>query len=157
MVMYAAWKDEYSVGDESIDTQHKQILALISEMYAAIQKGREYGGLKEPLDRIVAYTIGHFKNEEQKMLACGFPDFANHKSLHDQMRRRTEDFRKNIALVTTRDLLRFLKDWWINHIMAEDQCYIPYLSAAGRQRPSGGSPTQSVSPVNWPGQASTRY
>ena len=37
-------------------------------------------------------------------------------------------------LVTGRDLLSFLKEWWINHIQAEDKCYVPYLSAAARQR-----------------------
>lgn len=157
MVAYAKWKSEYSVGDESIDIQHKQILALISELHAAVQEGREYSGLKEPLDRMVAYTINHFKHEEQKMQACGFPDFANHKATHDQMRHRTEDLRKNITLVTARDLLRFLKDWWINHIMSEDQCYVPYLSAAARQRTSGAAPTQPVNPMTWPGQTPTRH
>lgn len=152
MSAYAAWKNEYSVGDESIDAQHKQMLAIIGDLHTAIQAGREYGGLQEPLDRIIAYAMIHFTHEEQKMQACGFPDFQNHKALHDQMRRRTEDLRKNITLVTARDLLRFLKDWWINHIQAEDQCYVPYLSAAARQRPLSAAPAQSVGPVDWRGQ-----
>lgn len=152
MNTYAPWKSSYSVGDESIDAQHKQVLAIISDLHAAIQSGREYGGLAETLDRMIAYMTTHFKHEEEKMRACGFPDLQNHKAEHDQMRRRMEDIRKNVALVTARDLLRFLRDWLVDHLQAEDQCYVPYLSAASRQRPSSAAPAQSVGPVDWLGQ-----
>lgn len=152
MATYAAWKNQYSVGDDSIDAQHKQVLATISELHAAIQASHENEALQQHLDRMINYTITHFKHEEQKMQACGFPDIENHKVLHDTMRRRTEDLRRNMTLVTGRDLLRFLKDWWINHIQGEDQCYVPYLSAAASRGQLSTAPTQPIRPVDWRGQ-----
>jgi hemerythrin len=134
MNTYAPWKDFYSVGEESLDAQHRQVLALINDLHEARSAGREYAELAALLDRMVLYTTNHFKHEEQMMQACGYPDFDNHKVLHDQMRRRTAGLRENVTLVTGRDLLSFLKDWWTNHIQAEDKCYVPYLSAAAQQR-----------------------
>jgi hemerythrin len=31
--------------------------------------------------------------------------------------------------VTARDVLVFLKDWWLGHIQGEDKKYAPYLQA----------------------------
>jgi hemerythrin len=155
MAKYAEWKKQYSVGDEAIDAQHKQVLAIISDLHAAIESGREYDELKDLLDRMLTYTMTHFKHEEEKMQACGFPDFANHKALHDKMSQRTADLHKHITLITGRDLLRFVKDWWINHIQSEDQCYAPYLSAMHVRKPSSGVPTQPVGIMDWSGQTPT--
>jgi hemerythrin len=156
MSKYVAWKDVYSVGEESLDAQHKQILSIINDLYDAIEAGREYDDRKAILDRMVLYAMSHFRHEEQLMQACGYPDFENHKAQHDQMRRRTAGLHANVTLVTGRDLLSFLKDWWTNHIQSEDKCYVPYLHAAAPQRSLGPAATQSVGPVDWLGQTPAR-
>ena len=152
MSTYVPWKDFYSVGEESLDAQHRQVLSLINDLYDARNAGREYAELAAFLDRMVLYTMNHFKHEEQMMQACGYPDFDNHKAEHDRMRRRTAGLRTNVNLVTGSDLLSFLKDWWVNHIQSEDKCYVPYLSAAARQRGLPPAAAQAVGPVDWLGQ-----
>jgi hemerythrin len=134
MNTYVPWKDIYSVGDASIDTQHMQIISILNDMFNARQSGNEDKVIKELLDRLVLYTQFHFDHEERKMQASDYSDFENHKAQHDQMRHRTEGFRINIDLITSRDLLTLLKDWWTQHIQAEDQCYVPYLSAAATEQ-----------------------
>jgi hemerythrin len=155
MGAYIAWKENYSVGDNTIDNQHKQILAMISDLHTAIEGGREQSAIKAILDRIVLYTMSHFNHEEHVMQACGYPDFANHKEQHDQMRRTTEGFRTNLQVITGRDVLRLLKSWWTSHIQAEDQCYVPYLRAATSHSKMPGAPIQPANPVNWGGQTPT--
>jgi hemerythrin len=139
MATYVSWKSHYSVGENSIDAQHRQILAILNDLYVAMDTGREHEELKRLLDRLVLYTMTHFEHEEEIMRACAYPDFENHKAEHDQMRRRTTGLHANVNLMTGRDLLSFLKDWWCNHIQAEDQCYIPYLSATGHKRLTGAA------------------
>jgi hypothetical protein len=39
--------------------------------------------------------------------------------------------RDNANLMTGRDLLIFLKEWWANHIQDQDKKYAPYLNAFG--------------------------
>ena len=128
MVAYVNRKTYYTVGDESLDAQHKQILGVINELYEAMQKGVDYKAVKPLLDRLVQYTVNHFRQEEESLLAHQYPDFAQHKALHDKMRQKTIALRDNANLVTGRDLLLFLKEWWSNHIQEQDKKYTPYLN-----------------------------
>jgi hemerythrin len=130
MAAYVVWKEMYSVGEPSLDDQHRQILSIINDLYLAREAGREYSELGALLDRMVAYTMSHFEHEERLMREWNYPDFDNHKAQHDQMRRRTAGLRSNVNLVTGHDLLSFLKSWWTSHIQAEDKCYVPYRTAA---------------------------
>ena len=125
MIPYVTWKDFYSVGDPSIDAQHKQILDTINELYEAMQKGKDRAVLKPILDRLLQYTLAHFQLEEQVMQEHEYPDFAQHTALHDRIRQKTRDLQEHAYLVTGHDLLRFLKDWWVGHIQGCDKKYTP--------------------------------
>jgi hemerythrin len=127
MDSYIAWKDYYSVGDAAIDGQHKQIIDIINDLYDAMEQGTDASAVTPILDRLVYYTINHFRQEEDCLLAHQYPDLAQHKVLHDKMRRQTIAWRQNADLVTGRDLLIFLKEWWCNHIQQQDKKYAPYL------------------------------
>ena len=63
------------------------------------------------------------------MQEAGYPEaeFEAHKALHDAMRQRTIGLRTHLTLVTARDVLVFLKDWWLDHIQGEDKKYAVYL------------------------------
>lgn len=155
MGAYIPWRDLYSVGNESIDLQHRQILSIIGDLHNAIGADRGCAVIEETLDRMVFYTMTHFQHEEQLMRACGYPDYENHKALHDKMQRYTATLRANSNLLTGGDLLGFLKRWWVQHIRGEDQRYVPYLAAMNRQplhAALAGVAAQSVGPVNGLGQ-----
>jgi len=128
MANYIVWKSFYSVGDPTLDAQHKQIIAIVSDLYTAIEEGRDRDVLKPLLDRLSRYVVAHFKYEEQIMEEHGYPGLAQHKALHDRLRRRTTDLRTHVSLVTGPDLLHFLKEWWIEHIQHQDKQYTPYLA-----------------------------
>lgn len=132
MAAYIAWKPYYSVGDPALDDEHQQIIKLIDELYASMAASQENAKTRVILDRLVRYTMTHFQHEEQAMQACDYPDFEAHKAVHDRMRQRTLDLRANVSLVMGRDLLYFLKDWWTNHIQAEDKEYAPYMGVVAR-------------------------
>ena len=61
------------------------------------------------------------------MLQHEYPDLAEHKALHVQLRKRTSDFRASIHLITARDVLAFMKSWWLGHILGQDKLYAPYM------------------------------
>jgi hemerythrin len=156
MAVHVKWKECYSVSEPSLDAQHRQIIGILNDLYAAIDAGQEYDELKGLLDRMVTYTMNHFNHEEDLLRACGYPDFENHKSLHDSMRRRTMGLRGHASLVTGRDLLNFTRDWWISHIQGEDKCYVPYITAGAKRQPSAPVSTKPVGPVDWLGQTPAR-
>jgi hemerythrin len=152
MSTYVCWQESYSVGDNALDAQHKQILSIVNDLHQIKDADKDIDVLKALMDRLVQYTMSHFQHEERLMREFGYPDLANHKAEHDSMRRRTRELREHLNLMTSRDLLRFLKEWWTGHIQSEDMCYVPFLSAARRQR-LAGAPTQAVGPIDRLGQA----
>ncbi len=126
METYITWKPFYSVNHSAMDAEHQQIIACLNELYAAMNGGDATSAKKHAMDALVRYTRTHFENEEKVLRETGYPDFAAHKALHDDMRRRTAGLAANLNLATARDLLVFLKDWWLGHIQSEDKKYATY-------------------------------
>ena len=128
-VTFITWKEFYSVGCRELDDQHKRVLGIINDLYAALQSGREREEIKGLLDRLVQYTMDHFQREEELMEERGYPEVAQHKTIHVQMTQKTIDLRKCFGAVSGQDLLVFLKEWWVNHICGVDKQYSPYMEA----------------------------
>jgi hemerythrin len=130
MKEFMPWKEEYSVGDNSIDDQHRQIIELINDLHRVISLNSSNSSVavKGVLEQLTHYTIQHFQHEEKVMQACRYPDIENHKAMHSRLRRRTAAMRSNMFLVTDRDLLEYLRDWWNDHILSQDKAYEPYLA-----------------------------
>ena len=127
MAEYVIWKPYYSVDDASLDIEHKIIIGLINELYAAVISNKEVVDLQAISDRLVRYTNKHFQHEEQVMKDCDYPKIFEHKLEHEHLRQRTLDFHNNLNLATGREMLRFLNEWWCKHIQESDKAYAPYL------------------------------
>lgn len=131
---YVEWKDEYSVGIDSIDQQHKRLLNLINQLQTAVDysTGEEFE--REALDELVDYTKTHFTYEEGLMEQNDYPDFVPHKAQHEKMIKEVE----KVLSVYEEDhdtamsnAANFLKDWLINHINGTDKEYSSYLIEKG--------------------------
>jgi hemerythrin len=133
MEHYVEWKPFYSVGDATIDGQHKRLLRMVDDLYAAVQMGHGRSRVQDVLDRLADYTTTHFDHEERVMRGCGYPNFDAHKTMHDEMRRRALELRADPDAILEHDLLQFLKNWWTRHIQNQDKAYAPYLDAVARQ------------------------
>lgn len=129
MSVYIEWQNHYNTGVVPLDREHREIVRLINALYDAAAPGVFDSKKKSILDALVRYTATHFEHEEQWMRECNFPPYAAHKALHDRMRERTLELRKNLNVLERHDLLGFLKSWWIDHIQKEDQQYAPYANA----------------------------
>ena len=124
--MKIEWKDEYSVGVEEIDDQHKYFISLLNDLNNAIVAGKSRGELKELFRLVPDYAERHFATEEKYFDDFNYEDAAEHKRKHREMRdeikriERTEggkdiDFYGNIVY--------FLKDWLEDHLARMDQKY----------------------------------
>jgi hemerythrin len=124
------WKDEYSVGVEEINTQHKKIIGLINDLDAAVHAGNT----KEDLDKIINdlndYAKFHLATEEKYFDEFNYPDKEEHKKRHDTYVIKVTDFDDKIkkldengAIKLAFEMIDFLEDWWVNHILYEDKKY----------------------------------
>jgi hemerythrin-like metal-binding protein len=162
MAEYVAWKSSCSVNDPSLDAEHRQIIESIDKLYLPMQ-GRTPGLAAERLlGSLIQYTRTHFDHEEKRLKEIGYPAFADHKALHDEMMRRTIGLQTHLMSLTASDVLRFLKDWWLEHIQGEDKKYAVHLDAVRVRSnvicangPQGGqrkvSPELSPESAEWRG------
>lgn len=128
------WSDDYSVGIQEIDEQHKRLIALINELYTAVAQKQNHAQLSRILDGLVEYTKIHFAVEECLMRLFDYKDYTAHKAIHDdivdkvlafQIRFRSGD--ETVGM----QLLMFLQDWLINHIQKVDTLYSAHLTKHG--------------------------
>ena len=134
------WKNYYSVGDRYLDEQHKEIISLINWLQEAItvQQGQEAVPLVAR--RLMEYTERHFRDEETRMEEAGFPGLEEHVKKHKFLIEKTQDFLFQCIQgdePPSREMLGFVKGWWIDHIMGDDKQYAPYVRrVAPPQRPA---------------------
>ncbi len=131
---FLEWKDDYSVGIDSIDQQHKKLINLINQLQTAIDysTGKEFE--QEALDELVDYTKTHFSYEEGLLRDNDYPDYENHKAQHEKMFRKVEEVLSDYEHdqdSAMSDAVEYLKDWLIRHINGTDKEYSSYLIGKG--------------------------
>lgn len=138
------WNDGLSVGVEQIDDHHKTLIRLMLECREAIDSdfGREW--LKEILAALVSYSKYHFLAEERLMYESGYPLLGAQREAHREFSDRlaevvSNNFSDRKAL--NRELLGFLKDWFVNHVMKQDALVGAFLRGeAGEAEEAGDGP-----------------
>lgn len=67
---FAVWNDRISVGVETIDADHKKLIAMVNDLYDAILAGCGRKKLDSLLDHLIDYTRYHFAREEKLLGVC---------------------------------------------------------------------------------------
>lgn len=128
------WKDEYSVGVKQFDDEHKRLIGLINDLHAAMLASRSQEVVQDVLRKLVQYTDIHFRHEEETFAKAGYPESAQHKAQHNTLRAQVMEFvhdgREHNAHLSI-DVLKFLKQWLLDHIEKNDKAYGPFLNAKG--------------------------
>jgi hemerythrin len=126
------WKDDYSVGIGAMDTQHKQLITLINQLYEAMQKSATEEAMKTVLPGLLKYTKIHFAAEEKLIGEAGYPELEAHQAYHRQFTAtltETIEKCKSTGIMPTVSLVTFLKDWLSNHILVKDKHYGAFISS----------------------------
>jgi len=122
------WKDEYSIGVDSVDEQHKELFEIANRSYDLLRNQLitdKYGKIIEIIDELKNYTIYHFKEEEEYMQAIGYKKFLSQKVAHNDFLEKMDnidveqiDDGQNEYLI---GILDFVSEWLVEHILKEDK------------------------------------
>jgi len=129
-----AWDDDYSLGIQSIDLQHRKIIELIDELVEAIRDSREDCIINEVLEDLTRYADYHFTLEDRIMRAYGYPDLHDHETGHREFVERVRSLRvgENVrARDVPRETLDYLENWFRAHELKEDAAYARDLREKG--------------------------
>jgi hemerythrin len=126
------WKEEYSVGIESLDNDHKKLINLLNQFTTAYDYAMSEDFEREALNDLISYTKYHFEREENLLVEHNYIDVENHKKQHKSMIDQVESF---VTLYDEKghdalsEVSVFLKQWLINHINGTDKEYTQCLTA----------------------------
>ena len=127
------WQDDFSVGVEEIDSQHKKIIGFINNLDQNLGRSDLAQIQKNMLREMTDYARYHFGTEEKYFDLFNYEHSAEHKKGHDAYEDKVEEFEKRLSSLDsgnanervsfTLDLMGFLEDWWVGHILHEDKQY----------------------------------
>jgi len=128
------WTNDFSVGVEEIDNQHKRLVNMINELHDAMKQGKGNEHVEDIIIRLVDYSKYHFNTEEKYFHQFSYPDKESHIQTHvdfiDKVSIFAEKFKNNEVMLTI-DVLTFLSDWLRNHIMGIDMDYSDFFIENG--------------------------
>ena len=119
------WKDAYSVGNEVLDSQHKELIELVNEVNGDAD-------LAEVLEGLRHYREVHFRTEEDLLQAADYPDLEEHRKFHDAFRSWLDGVMAAHRTGHDDDAVRwnvhhYLCVWLANHLLVHDKAFAPWL------------------------------
>jgi hemerythrin len=120
---YLEWKEQYSVGIESMDVEHQEMIELINSVYAELEGRRDADAIEDFLGEVHSTISSHFALEERIMREAGYGEYLEHKDDHetlldqilDMMDASFEDTESGLAL-----LEESLSSWFGKHFSTFD-------------------------------------
>lgn len=126
------WNDEFNVGVELINDQHKKLIQLINKLSEAMSAGKSSEVLGSVLKEIIKYGIYHFDTEEELFDKYDYDDVVAHKEEHTSFKTTASqlmiDYEAGNYRVSV-ETLQFLKGWITKHIKTTDMKYKDFLSS----------------------------
>ena len=122
------WKDEYSIGIELIDVQHRHIFDIANSTYELLKNdlgSDKYSEIIQLIEDLRQYTKYHFKCEEEYMLQINYLNYNNQKIEHDAFIKKIDSL--NLDKIEQdkdkyiEDLLVFILEWILDHILRKDR------------------------------------
>lgn len=132
------WTDEYGVGIQLIDEQHKHFFEIVNKIFGlADNESSAKEELSALLDELGNYALYHLGTEEEYFSSYKYPDAVLHidshnkyrdviKEYQDRVRSGKEDVKKIVEEVAS-----YSGDWLSHHILEVDKKYTKFFNEHG--------------------------
>jgi len=124
------WKKEYKVCNKLLDEEHQQLFD-IAENALDYNNTDIKTHIKITINELYDYMKVHFEDEERYMKEIGYPQFDEHKILHESIIHQMNDFIKQLSTLSIiefeKKLIEYMDIWLINHILYEDRKIIQFI------------------------------
>jgi hemerythrin-like metal-binding domain len=127
-------KPEYYTGVDFIDQEHARLFELAEETHELLYDSLlvdKSDKIVELISELINYTRTHFTHEEEYQKSINYPYITQHAAQHRQFEDRLSEI--DLSSIsndydeqdkTVQEILDFLIDWLINHIMRVDMKYV---------------------------------
>lgn len=127
------WDEKYSVNVDTLDEQHKHLFDIVKRLYIALEDKDDRIALALVINDLVKYSKEHFIEEERYLIRNQYPNYEAHKKQHDVFMTKIEQFAADYnsgRYLLHFDILLFLKNWVLQHILVADKHFGDYIKSA---------------------------
>ncbi|MGI9248527.1 MAG: bacteriohemerythrin [Woeseiaceae bacterium] len=117
------WKPEYSVGIESMDDEHREMISLINGVYEKLGASPDAEEIESCLEDIFNTISLHFALEERLMRDRSYAEFEDHKEDHEDLLDEIRDLMDGFVADPdsgARELQNRLSGWFATHFSTFD-------------------------------------
>lgn len=121
-------KDDYLTGIQMIDEEHNELFRIAQEAYEIYQDDfitDKFDHIVDIIDKLKEYAIKHFADEEEYMESIQYKRMFSQKIEHaafiDKINEINFDDMDHNQTETLFEILQFLSDWLVNHILEKDK------------------------------------
>jgi hemerythrin len=117
------WKDEYSVGIDAVDYEHKELIDLINRLHEELGASDSKRTVSAFFGDLLKGISAHFALEEKFMREHGYSGLGSHKEDHerllDELRDIMDDF-EDAKEIDAAELRGRLDTWFTRHFRTHD-------------------------------------
>jgi hemerythrin len=134
MTKSLVWENKYSVGVAELDNQHKRMFATINELIDLLGNKPTNEALLLIVESLVQYKKFHFATEENYFKQFNYAGADEHINEHKMFNEKLEILKSEFGgdpIQFSYELVDFLEDWLIHHLMTTDHKYISCFKEHG--------------------------
>ena len=118
------WNKTFAVGHDLIDSQHQEFFKAINNLIKACDTANR-SDLNSSINFLKNYVNKHFSEEEELQRTQEYPDYPNHKKIHDAYKEHIEQLAEEWYKLGPSERVMIevrakVGDWLINHIKGQD-------------------------------------
>ncbi len=125
------WTSDYSVGVDSLDSDHIVFASIINYIDDANLFGIDKATIGRILEALIDHAHAHFRREEKLLEERGYPQLEEHKRLHRVMAEQLKDlhdrYQRSPDPGAGQEITELLCLWFDEHILKADMHYKEYL------------------------------
>ncbi|MCI8293233.1 MAG: response regulator [Hespellia sp.] len=124
------WNDEFNIGVDTIDREHKRLFRIINKMFLFEDEEEEeksQWACQEGIKYFKEHTVKHFSDEEEYMASIHYEGLETHRRIHTDFRKKTlpaleqELEQSEYSAESIKHFLGVCAGWLIGHTLTEDQ------------------------------------
>jgi hemerythrin len=118
------WDKTFAVGHPEVDEQHRTLFQALNKFIEACAD-RDVKTFNECISFLGNYVVKHFADEEAVQIACKYPDYANHKKIHEDYTAAVVQLagkwlKSGPSNAVLQEIRVNVGGWLINHIKGQD-------------------------------------
>jgi hemerythrin len=122
MTKLLEWSNEYCIGNDVIDEEHRNLFIMANEVFKIETPQAEIDKIRSLLYKLYDYMKNHFDHEETYMAQIKFTGIVTHKIKHSEIISEMNTIMKSshqIAALSAK-LSEMMVKWVLKHILEED-------------------------------------